>query len=449
MIMNSSPLENLKNEALNNMRGFLDAANRADMENNVRAAEEAAYQALIMAGVAAAANVMLQNRDPNDADVIQGMAQVVPEGILRWGNTKGALQQALQEAAKLIQQNVRGNSFGSSMFSGSNDTNAFRNSGSRYGSVSTNTGSVFNKQPVNLLNSGTTETMSNNNSTTSSGRYGRSSEPVKQETVTSFNSQSAPKLVENNDWVCEEGITVTVINGKEEATGSAQSVSNFTIDAFPEKEPMEVKEIIDRILMTGEANVFIQANSKFEQNRYDTKKALPPELFTELVGYANVALSIVSKTAKLSNILEDTVGARNFINKLPSIKHRTHLLNVFDYIDEILSIRKSKVVSTDALYTGLTKFNLVTTHTDGSSYFVYSNELYKALVKPGRRSISRYSYNGLYNVLTEIFNTNSFKFLHLTVISEMGTKEVIITHTDILEDEVNNNKLFKSYALMV
>nr|DAW78781.1 MAG TPA: hypothetical protein [Caudoviricetes sp.] len=448
MIMNSSPLESLKQEALANMRGLLDTARRADMENNARAAEEAAYQALVMAGVAAAANVMLQNREPNDADVIQGMAQVVPEEILRWGNTKGALQQALQKAAELIQQNVRGNSFGSSMFSGSNDTNAFRNSGSRYGSVNANTGSVFNK-PVNLLNSGTTEVMSSNNSTTSSGRYGRSSEPVKQETVKSFNSQSAPTLVENNDWVCEEGITVTVINGKEEATGSAQSVSNFTIDAFPEKEPMEVKEIIDRILMTGEPNVFIQANSKFEQNRYDTKQALPPELFTELVGYANTALSIVSKTAKLSNILEDTVGARAFINKLPSIKHRTHLLNVFDYIDEVLSIRKSKVVTTEALYTGLTKFNLVTTHTDGSSYFVYSNELYKAIAKPGRRSISRYSYNGLYNVLTEIFNTNSFKFLHLTVISEMGTKEVIITHTDILEDEVNNNKLFKSYALMV
>ena len=123
MIMNSSPLESLKQEALANMRGLLDTARRADMENNARAAEEAAYQALVMAGVAAAANVMLQNREPNDADVIQGMAQVVPEEILRWGNTKGALQQALQKAAELIQQNVRGNSFGSSMFSGSNDTN--------------------------------------------------------------------------------------------------------------------------------------------------------------------------------------------------------------------------------------------------------------------------------------------------------------------------------------
>ena len=463
-----NPLESLKNEALGNVNTYISSASYASRQRNDKEAQAHLYKALVFGAIASMCILKQQGVFINQNTLEQCLRTVIPADVYNLGLQLGLFASALGDAEAMLNNTLQGNNFTNNSFGsfsnqglGSFNTGSGGYRGNSYGAVNVNNQSLANNQSFSssglLVPAGQEPSRAPSNTFSSGGRYGQ--EPiaaptpapieVKTSLVANIPEVNKPVVTEKSmflrDWLCEEGISIALVNGKEEATGSPTRASTFSLEDISNQDPIELESMLDRIVMEYPSNTLVKAKYKHTYSRYAKKDDMPSDFFNLECAYLNAALALETKDGYLTNV-DDFSNVREYINSIKTIKTRQHLKEIYKYIADLVDVKTDLIGDTEAKYTFIHK---LTCPIEDEAYFVYSDTLYKLLDRPKLRNfVSKYTYNGFYNILTEIFKNNESKFIHIYVVSESGIKEIVVSHTDILEDEPTENKLFITTALV-
>ena len=497
-----SQLEKIRAEAAQSISKLQQDLDSAQRMGNMNVINDVVLQILRCAAHGVISNFVLQNSRYDENAVVNSMAQVIPQDIVKYGIDQGVMGKVLNEANDNVMNAAKQDSSGSMFGSG------FGNSG--FGSVSSgygnSTASPFANSgyrsrggiaPVSAVASSDTfssgSSLFSSNSTNDSGfgkmnsfgstsSYSGRTKPAPQtQTKVEFkfaNDKSAqqqpvepvastPRATVSDDyvlnpdadasnriicskeatnrWVCAKGVG---INKNSEAVGSYTEEYNYelkTVDNIEHLCDGTMEGLTDYMLMKENEGKFINTKVKVHKFKYSATSSYPIDMFSDISAMMTLAFSPIDN-ARTTDILGDKDSIASYINGMGVIRYREYLKGVFEVLTKQAMDRRNNIQVSKG---NLTKYvweetlpYLVVKEPELADMFIHSKETRTV------KSLSKYSHTPLFDILETILKSTGFMFFRLRVIGNSGAVDVIVHHNQAVEEIPDRTPLvFKLLAI--
>lgn len=497
-----SQLEKIRAEAAQSISKLQQDLDSAQRMGNMNVINDVVLQILRCAAHGVISNFVLQNSRYDENAVVNSMAQVIPQDIVKYGIDQGVMGKVLAEANDNVMNAAKQDS--GSMFS-----SGFGNSNSSFGSVTSgygnSTASPFANSgyrsrggiaPVSAVASSDTfssgSSLFSSNSTNDSGfgkmnSFGSSSSysgrtkpapqpqaEVKFKFANDKSTQQQPEPVAStpkvnasddyvlnpdadtdhriicskeatNKWVCAKGVG---INKNDEAVGSSTEEYNYelkTIDNIEDLCDGTMEGLTDYMLMKENEGKFINTKVKVHKFKYSATSSYPIDMFSDISAMMTLAFSPIDN-ARTTDILGDKDSIASYINGMGVIRYREYLKGVFEVLTKQAMDRRNNIQVSKG---NLTKYvweetlpYLVVKEPELADMFIHAKETRTV------KSLSKYTHTPLFDILETILKSTGFMFFRLRVIGNSGAVDVIVHHNQAVEEIPDRTPLvFKLLAI--